>query len=128
MRQNTRGFTLIEIMVVVVIIGLLAAFVGPEVWRMLGFGQAAIAEAKCKDYYDKAHTWEMMTKQKVNSLEDMESPIRAGEENFLRIEDDPWGQKYWMDRDGAKLIVYCAGPDGQEGTEDDLRYPPEDDE
>ena len=126
MKQNTRGFTLIEIMVVVVIIGLLAAFVGPEVWKMLGWGQASIAEAKCKDYHDKAKTWEMMTKQKVTSLDDMESPLRSGEENFLRIEDDPWGQKYWLLREGAKVVVWSAGPDGQEGTDDDIRYPKDD--
>jgi general secretion pathway protein G len=123
--KRKRGFTLIEIMVVVVIVGLLAALVGPEVWRMLGFGQVGVAETKCKYYYDRAHFWELQKKKLPDSLEEMEAPLKPGEEDFLQIEDDPWGNKYVLERDGKRIIIWCWGPDGQEGTDDDIRYPPE---
>ena len=123
-----RGFTLVEIMVVVVIIGLLAAFAGPRIWAMLGFGQRRIAEAKCKEYYDSAMSWKMMKKKLPESLEDMTEPIQPGEDNFIRIEDDPWGNPYVLERDGRKIRVFCWGEDGQEGTEDDIVYPPQEEE
>ena len=122
--RTHRGFTLIEIMVVVVIIGLLATLVGPRVWNMFGFGQISIAETKCKEYYDNAKTWRMIKKEYPNDLVDMEAPLRPGEDNFIRVEDDPWGNPYTLEIEGRKIRVWCRGPDGSEGTEDDLVYPP----
>ncbi len=122
-KNNRRGFTLIEIMVVVVIVGLLAALVGPEVWKMLGMGQEGVAEAKCKDYYDKIHIWKLHTKKMPNSLEDMESPLKEGDDDFLVLQDDPWGNPYVLVRDGRRFAVVSFGEDGEEGTEDDIRYP-----
>lgn len=123
-QQSNRGFTLIEIMVVVVIIGLLATLVGPRVWSMFGFGQISIAEAKCKEYHDNAKTWRMIKKEYPNDLTDMEAPLKPGEENFIRVDDDPWGNPYVLEVEGRRVWVRCWGPDGDEGTEDDLVYPP----
>jgi len=125
-RPRAAGFTLIEIMVVVVIIGLLATLVGPKIWQMLGFGQKGIAEAKCREYYNDAKRWQLMgpTRKLPSSLEEMVAPAKEGEENFLhKIDDDPWGGKYRLESDGKRVRVCSNGPDGIEGTEDDVCFP-----
>ena len=124
---NKKGFTLIEIMVVVVIIGLLATLVGPRIWSMFGFGQTSIAHTKCKEYYDAAYFWKTVNKKFPSTLEEMEAPLQAGEGKYQDVVEDPWGNDYYLELDGKKIIVWSWGPDGQEGTEDDISYPDQED-
>jgi hypothetical protein len=107
-------------MVVVVIIGLLATFGGVHVMRSFLHGQREIALAKCKEYYDQAHLWEMQTKKLPGSIEDMAAPVRPGERDFVRPVPDPWGNAYVLEADGRDVRIRSWGEDREEGTDDDL--------
>ena len=124
--RKKRGFTLIEIMVVVVIIGLLAAFVGPEIWQMFARGQEDIAAAKCEDLHGKVKTWMTLTKKPApESFDELSEPISKSEQGpYLEPEPDPWGNPYRIDRIGRRNFrVVSDGADGEPDTEDDIAYP-----
>ena len=127
--MRKRGFTLIEIMVVVVIIGLLAAFVGPEIFTMFARGQEDIAAAKCQDIHAKVNTWMTLTKSGVpDDLSELATPIsRSDDRPFMEVGEDPWGTIYYIEKLGRRRFLVCsAGPDMEEGSEDDICYPEQD--
>ena len=127
--ERLRGFTLIEIMVVVVILGLLAGLVGPAIWKQLFYGQETITRAKCQQYYDAIKFVETTKKITIRELNELEEPLSdSDDEPYMRVEKDPWGQEYWLESDGRKRRVCSAGGDKEVGSEDDICYPDRRDE
>jgi hypothetical protein len=81
------------------------------------------ARADCRMYYDAATTWKRLKRRPPNSFEDMAAPLEPGEEDFVRVEDDPWGSPYQLERDENRIRIRSLGPDALEGTDDDVVYP-----
>jgi general secretion pathway protein G len=128
--RNARGFTLIEIMVVVIIIGLLAAFIVPKVIGQVD--QAKVSKAKADiqaleaaiTMYRIDNSRFPTTDQGLQAL--VQKPNDPAIKNWKpggyldRISKDPWGNDYQYAYPGAHgkdYDLFSMGADGQPGGE-----------
>lgn len=117
-RGGEEGFTLVELMVVIVIIGLLATVVVINV--MPATDRAALTKAKA----DIATLEQGIEMYRLNKLQypsgdqGLQAVVREG--YIKRLPNDPWGNPYRYaapGRDGRRFDVYSYGADGREGGE-----------
>ncbi len=116
--RNEEGFTLVELMVVIVIIGLLATVVVINV--MPATDKAAITKAKA-DVGVLEQGVEMYRLNKLrypSGSEGLQSVVSEG--YVKRLPKDPWGNAYVYaapGRNGRQFDIYSFGADGREGGE-----------
>lgn len=129
-RQAARGFTLIEIMVVVVIIGLLAAFILPNVFGNVEKAQIAKVKGDIQGL-ETALTMYKLDNYKYPSTDlgltalvqrPNDPTVRNWREGgyIKRVSKDPWGNPYqylYPGLHGQEYDLYSFGADGQEGGE-----------
>ncbi len=123
--KNT-GFTLIEIMVVVVILGILAAIVVPKIAsrpeqaRVVRAKQDIAAIENAMELYKLDNGFYPSTDQGISALVTKPSsdPIPAGWHQYLKeLPTDPWGQPYHYLNPGehGDIDIFTYGPTGQPG-------------
>ena len=131
-RHAARGFTLIEIMVVVVIIGLLAAFILPNVFGNVIKAQIAKVKGDIQGI-ETALTMYKLDNYKYPSTDlgltalsqrPNDPTVRNWREGgyIKRVSKDPWGNPYqyiYPGLHGQEYDLYSFGADGQEGGEGD---------
>jgi general secretion pathway protein G len=124
-RQPAKGFTLLELLVVMVIIGLLAAYVGPRYFSQVGKSEVKLARAQI-DALDKAlDQYRLDTGHYPSSEEGLAALVaRPGTEArwdgpYLKkgVPLDPWGQPYIFKHPGehGEFDLISYGKDGQPG-------------
>jgi general secretion pathway protein G len=116
--STQSGFTLIEIMVVVFIIGLLAALVVPKVVSNTDKARVAKAKADVRAIEEAAGLYKLDNGRYPTSLEQLVGPGKSQPEGYLpKLPVDPWDNPYVMLSDGRHIEIKSLGADGAEGGE-----------
>lgn len=122
--RSNKGFTLVELLVVMVIIGLLAALVAPKIFPKLGKGKQAAAKAQIEligqalDHYRLDTGSYPTTEQGLNAL--ITNPgVERWQGPYLKkgVPLDPWGKPYIYQYPGTHgdYDLYSYGRDGKPG-------------
>ncbi|QJR80815.1 type II secretion system major pseudopilin GspG [Alteromonas pelagimontana] len=130
---RTSGFTLIEVMVVLLIIGIMASMVAPSI---LGNQESAQLKKAAVDIQQMESAMEMYklrnnrfptTEQGLEALVSAPTieplPRNYPEGGFIkRLPEDPWGNPYTLISPGelGAVDIFSNGPDMEPGTDDDI--------
>lgn len=122
-----QGFSLMELLIVMVILGMLAAIVGPQLWGKLGGAQRDTAATQIANIEVALDAYRLDIFKYPNTLEELvqntaNNPKWQGPYLKKGIPKDPWGNDYQYrkpGRDGRDYDLYSFAADGQEGGEGD---------
>ena len=113
----SRGFTLIEIMLVIVIIGIIVGIAAPKIGGKLGKAQNVAARASLKSIETAIGSYEMDNLKLPDSLDDLVKK-QNGNGPYLKPSEllDPWSQKFQYTKGGSQGIGFdlsTTSPDGE---------------
>jgi general secretion pathway protein G len=125
-RRNQRGFTLIEMLVVITIIGLIMALVGPRVLNFLSDSKVKAAAIQIRSFENALDLFYLDAGRYPTTSEGMRALIErpggavAWSGPYLKsdaVPGDPWGRPYIYRSPGehGAYDIMSYGADGQEG-------------
>jgi general secretion pathway protein G len=128
--RRLRGFTLIELMVVLVIIGVLGALIVPSVLDRLGQSRVTAARTDVASLMGQLKLYKLDNGQFPTSEQGLQAlaakptggPIPPNWKPYVdKLPADPWGHPYQYANPGLKgeIDVYSFGADGVIGGEGD---------
>jgi general secretion pathway protein G len=124
-RRSHRGFTLLELLVVMVIIGLLAAYVGPKYFSQVGKSEVKTARAQIVGFEKALEQYRVdvgtypTTEQGLAALVTRPANVAKWDGPYLAkaVPLDPWGHAYIYKAPGdhGDIDLLSLGKDGQPG-------------
>jgi general secretion pathway protein G len=123
--RDSAGFTLIEIMVVVFILGLLVTLVAPKIIGRTDEARRTKAAVDIKGIEEALNLFKLDNGFYPNTSEGLQSLVqRPGNaknwnpDGYLdHVPVDPWGNDYVYLSDGTNVVIKSYGADGQDGGE-----------
>ena len=122
--RDEQGFSLIELLIVMVILGLLASLVGPKMFGKLGMAKQKTAKTQIEMLMTALDGYRLDIGTYPSASDGLEALVRdPGLENwngpYLQkgVPVDPWGNAYHYEFPGqhGEVDIYSYGLDGQPG-------------
>ena len=125
-RHGERGFTLVEMLVVITIIGLIMGLIGPRVLNYLGESKVKAAKIQLQSFSSALDLFSLDAGRYPSSAEGLEALVRrapgvgAWNGPYLRggdVPNDPWNHPYVYRAPGQRgaYDIVSFGSDGREG-------------
>lgn len=128
-RIARRGFTLLELLIVLVVLGLLASLVGPRYFKQLGQSESKTARAQIEALSRAVDLYRLDVGRFPSSAEGLRALVErpASEPRwkgpYLQkdLPADPWGRAYQYRQPGQRgeYDIFTLGKDGAPGGEDE---------
>jgi general secretion pathway protein G len=123
--MKNRGFTLLELLVVIVIIGLLAGYVAPRYFSQVGKSEIQVAKAQIESLEKAMDQYRLDMRRYPTAEEGLEALVAkpGSAQNwggpYLKkaVPNDPWGRPYVYRTPGQKgeFEIFSYGRDGKAG-------------
>jgi general secretion pathway protein G len=133
LRGSRKGFTMVELMAVLIILGLLATVLVRNFMGQTDKARAVITKANLKILHSAISQFKMETGRfptedegliaLIEQPSDVETWEPGGYLESTEIPKDGWGNEFIFElypESGKQFVIRSSGPDGEQGTEDDL--------